>query len=189
MWGKLLEKRQTPVVIDGSHIIFHYLSKGSLIIKPQKKYVHCRKSSSTLGDNNMSIKKEANMMQKSIVKITIFFITLFLVVPLLMNISSFSFDHSTFSSVFFDSKIIVNGDTDLENQAITNGWLGEGTKNNPYIIGNYSYDYVDNPTSIYNTTKSILISNININNSEKPCIFLSNAKNINGGIHLAPKNE
>ncbi|NPA75987.1 MAG: hypothetical protein GXO25_07920, partial [Euryarchaeota archaeon] len=60
----------------------------------------------------------------------------------------------------------INNDTDLANQASANGWPGNGTVNNPYIIQNYTIDARNSGPAIYvgNTTVYFEIANCTVYN-------------------------
>jgi parallel beta-helix repeat protein len=53
--------------------------------------------------------------------------------------------------------IIINGNSDLEAQAYSNGWPGNGTVSNPYIIANLSFDSSYMAILIERTDLSVVI--------------------------------
>jgi parallel beta-helix repeat protein len=67
----------------------------------------------------------------------------------------------------YDTPIRIDSDSDLESQAISNGWPGNGTESNPFIIENYDIDGTDNGCCLYigNTTKHLKIRNCTFFNS------------------------
>ena len=69
-----------------------------------------------------------------------------------------------------DSPIRINNDTDLQAQAANNGWTGDGTELNPYVIENYQIDVGTARNGIYlgNTTLYVIIRNSEIYNVSGP---------------------
>ncbi len=87
--------------------------------------------------------------------------------------------------------IIINDDTELANIASQEGWQGDGSSGNPYIIENYDIDATGEPVGIYlgNTTKYVTIRNVYIHDAhmvysasyyykEGAAIKLYNAQNV-----------
>ena len=87
-----------------------------------------------------------------------------------------------------DSPIRINNDSDLQNMAANNGWPGDGTELNPYVIENYNIDVGSARNGIYigNTTLHFIIRNSEIynvsgsisNSGEGAAIALVTAHNI-----------
>ncbi len=63
--------------------------------------------------------------------------------------------------------IRINNDTDFANQAASEGWPGDGSQNNPYIISGYDIDAHNAGNAIYigNTTVYFIIRNCRIRNA------------------------
>jgi len=63
--------------------------------------------------------------------------------------------------------IWVNNDTDLENLATAEGWPGDGSVANPYVIENYEIDAQGGGAAIYigNVSKRIVIRNCTVYNA------------------------
>ena len=74
--------------------------------------------------------------------------------------------------------ISLDGNEDLHTTVVNNGWIGDGTPNNPYIIHNHSFERLDNPIIIKNTDKYIVIDEVYINNAHKCGIYFFNTSNI-----------
>ncbi len=62
--------------------------------------------------------------------------------------------------------IRINNDTDLDSIAQAEGWKGDGSEGNPYVIENYKIDARGNTSAIYigNVTKYVVIRNCTVYN-------------------------
>jgi parallel beta-helix repeat protein len=65
--------------------------------------------------------------------------------------------------------ISIDGDVDLHDQAVLNGWLGDGTASSPYIIANLTIDAggQESAISINNTDAYLTIENCTLSNAYK----------------------
>ncbi|MCK5773281.1 MAG: right-handed parallel beta-helix repeat-containing protein [Thermoplasmata archaeon] len=70
------------------------------------------------------------------------------------------------SGPFAINYILVDNETDLSDQASDNGWPGDGSEDDPYLISNYTFDGTSQVAGIYigNTTSHITIYNCTISN-------------------------
>ncbi len=75
-------------------------------------------------------------------------------------------DIRTISGPFAINYILVDDETDLADQASDNGWPGDGSEDDPYLISNYTFDGTSQIAGIYigNTTSHITIYNCTISN-------------------------
>ncbi len=91
------------------------------------------------------------------------------------------------------SPISINGDADFANQAKANGWLGNGSKSNPYTIENLTFNQsvIQNDIVIQNVQSSFIIRNntfldfstgILINSSSAGTIENNNFNGLSQGI-------
>ena len=90
------------------------------------------------------------------------------------------------------SIIRINNDTDFANQATAEGWPGDGSQTNPYIISGYEIDahgagdaiYIGN-TTVYFVIKNVIVSNaysngLELYNVSHGVVLYTEASNING---------
>ncbi len=64
-------------------------------------------------------------------------------------------------TVYYPHLIRINNNSELESLASTEGWQGDGSPQNPYILSNFSIDAHGTPYGIYigNTSKYVIIKN------------------------------
>lgn len=69
--------------------------------------------------------------------------------------------------------IIIDGDSELDQNAVTHGWSGNGTNLNPYVISGITESY-----SFINITKDVIIKNIMFTGSASPSnLYINNSSN------------
>ena len=63
--------------------------------------------------------------------------------------------------------IRINNDTDFANQALQEGWSGDGSQSNPYVISGYDIDALGAGDAIYigNTTSYFIVENCYLHNA------------------------
>ncbi len=78
--------------------------------------------------------------------------------------------------------IRIDNDTDFANQAAAEGWSGDGTESDPYIIENYDINAQEKGSALYfgNTTVYFIIRNCTIHDAE----YMRNPYFIGTGITL-----
>jgi len=78
------------------------------------------------------------------------------------------------------SSISISSDADLQSQAATNGWPGEGSASNPYVISDIDLDDPSYGLGIFvhNTTLHMVIEDCIISNSSSYAIDLVSASNV-----------
>ena len=63
--------------------------------------------------------------------------------------------------------IVITGDSDFANQAQNEGWIGNGSQFNPYIIRDYTFSqYVGTGIAIFNTRVFFVIQNVSVSGME-----------------------
>ncbi len=73
----------------------------------------------------------------------------------------------------------INGNTDLVNQASTEGWAGNGSRTNPIIISDYRIIAMsDHGVEIENVDLHLIIDNLNITRANDAGIRISGSSNI-----------
>ncbi len=91
----------------------------------------------------------------------------------------------TLSPLKVSPPISIYGDTDFANQAMVNGWLGNGSKSNPYIIKDLIIDGggKNNGISISNTKVYFKLSNNTITNTSRGIfLYFSGNSTVNGNF-------
>jgi len=75
--------------------------------------------------------------------------------------------------------IFINGDSDFSAKAIDNGWPGDGTEEDPFVIDGYSIDAGGDKQAIYvgNTTVHFVISGCYLGGASESGIHLLNVEN------------
>lgn len=75
--------------------------------------------------------------------------------------------------------IEIHGPEQLDSQATDEGWLGNGTEENPYLITGWEVAALGSDAGIYvgNTTDHFIISNCYVHNASAACILLFNVTN------------
>jgi parallel beta-helix repeat protein len=94
------------------------------------------------------------------------------------------------ASAYTDHDVIrIDSDTDFDTQAGSEGWSGNGSEGNPYIIENYDIDGTGAGVCIYigNTTKHFIIRNCSLHNaSGNPAMYYYNSAvmlyNVRNGV-------
>ncbi|MBI0582783.1 MAG: right-handed parallel beta-helix repeat-containing protein [Methanomassiliicoccus sp.] len=76
--------------------------------------------------------------------------------------------------------VSISGDPDLASKAASNGWPGNGTQSNPYVIADVRVDDPANGLGIFvsGTTKHLVIENCQITNTSSYAIDITGASNI-----------
>jgi parallel beta-helix repeat protein len=76
--------------------------------------------------------------------------------------------------------ISISGDSDLAAQAASNGWSGDGSSSNPYIISGIVINHPANGLGIFvsGTTKHLVIEDCSISNTTSYAIDITGASNV-----------
>ncbi len=91
----------------------------------------------------------------------------------LTNTATLSSNASTPSPV-----ISINGNSDLNSQATTNGWSGSGTSSDPYIISNYSISSSNQYSFVIQNTNLHVIFENNFLTNGIVGVFVQNVQNL-----------
>ncbi|MFP4050664.1 MAG: NosD domain-containing protein [Thermoplasmata archaeon] len=89
---------------------------------------------------------------------------------------TYDYDNSDYT---IHEPIRIDGDEDLENQAQQEGWPGNGSEENPFVIEGYKINKVDGDHGIYvgNTTHNLEIKNNYLEYKSHHGIYLKNVTN------------
>jgi parallel beta-helix repeat protein len=92
------------------------------------------------------------------------------------------------SSLFIttDVPIVIDGNTEFATLANLNGWNGDGTKNNPYIIANYSINTIGNSPGIdfSNINNYFILKNVTVSSSTNTHLGAFHFRNVSNGYVL-----
>jgi len=77
------------------------------------------------------------------------------------------------------SVILIEGDSELQAQAVSEGWPGEGSPSDPFVIEGYEIAAMGHDRGVYirNTSSHLVIENCYVHDPTYSCISLSNVTN------------
>lgn len=100
-----------------------------------------------------------------------------LILLLLLVISAFTMQSVVANENQSSNYININSNIEFLNLASTNGWEGNGTKTNPYIISNEVFSYASYGIQLQNTNLWIVFDNVSILHCDNGILF-DNVSNI-----------
>jgi len=112
-------------------------------------------------------------------------IVLLLMVMVQFNMEGQGSDHGRrgFFEMTVHSPISINGNSQFSSRAATEGWGGDGSSGNPYVVGNYKIHATgESCISISNTDVHFVIRNCNLSGADVAGVGLSGV--FNGRIEL-----
>ncbi len=86
-------------------------------------------------------------------------------------------DNGAVSALISHSPIFIDGNSQLDSKASSEGWSGSGTESSPYMIQNYDIPATTWAIRVYNTDRHLVIYNCHGRDGTRSGILLKNVRN------------